>query len=96
MTIDKKHLQLPEKPSEGDMVVCHCPQMGPKAPCFYVPVRDVEHAVETTNVLQFYDLFQYDNNIKPDYANLTDLLVYRNGEWESYTDDEGRALDELL
>lgn len=49
--------------------VCHFPQI----PCkpFIVEVQDIEQSKLLCDVLANYDLFQFDNRIKPDYANMT-------------------------
>ena len=36
---------------------------------FYVEVSSVEEGVKIMHVLADYDIFQYKNNIKPDYSN---------------------------
>ncbi|AEZ66275.1 hypothetical protein EXT67_20440 [Pectobacterium atrosepticum] len=49
--------------------VCHVPQI-PMEP-FIVPVSSLEEAVVVMNALADYDLFQFENKIKPDYCNMT-------------------------
>jgi len=62
--------------------VCHFPQV----PCkpFTVEINTLEESLLLFNVLANYDLFQYKNNIKPNYANMTVLEV-----WEEDSDGEG-------
>ncbi len=43
---------------------------------FYVPVSSVEEGIKIMAVLAEYDLFQYDNNVKPDYANAGGLSLF--------------------
>jgi hypothetical protein len=43
-----------------------------------------------------YDIFQYENNIKPDFSNAGGLLVYRDGAWEEWEDAEGCDVDHLI
>lgn len=62
--------------------VWHIPQVPMKA--FYVDVSSVEEGVKIMDVLANYDLFQYDNNIKPDYCNANGLQMYD----ESLTDED--------
>jgi hypothetical protein len=51
--------------------VCHYPQI----PCepFIVGVDTLEEAKKMMDTLADYDLFQYNNKIKPDYSNMTIL-----------------------
>ena len=53
---------------------------------FYVPVKTV------------YDLFQFENNIKPDFCNAGGLEVQEelNDEWYEYHDEDDRDIDEIL
>ena len=69
--------------------VSHFPQI----PCkpFCVEVKNAAEAKKIVDVLAQYDLFQFENNIKPDYANATSIQVFEDGEWtdwEDYGDDE--------
>lgn len=48
---------------------------------FIVPVVSVEEAAKLHDVLADYDLFQYENNVKPDYCNVGGLSVFEDGEW---------------
>ena len=58
------------------------------------------HAALLLRALADYDLFQFQNRIKPDYANAQGLEVYKGGEWcewESPDGDEiGDVADALL
>lgn len=69
------------------------PQVPMKA--FEVDVSSVEEGVRLLDVLADYDAFQYDNNIKPDYANAGGLWRWDNdidGDgtpgWEDWYDEE--------
>lgn len=68
--------------------VCHFPQI----PCepFIVEVEDLKQAKEICNVLADYDLFQFDNKIKPDYYNTTVVEIFddEEQEWASWYDEE--------
>lgn len=56
---------------------------------FYVFVESVEEAAFVLKVLADYDLFQFANDIKPDYCNAGGLQVRRAcGEWEDWYDEE--------
>lgn len=68
--------------------VCHFPQI----PCkpFIIEVKTLEEAKLLFDVLANYDLFQFENKIKPDYANATVLEEYNEEEqeWLSWYDDK--------
>lgn len=51
---------------------------------FNVEVDSVEEAAKILTVLADYDLFQFENNIKPDYCNAGGLCV-----WDEDADGEG-------
>jgi hypothetical protein len=84
-----------EKVKEGQLRVWHIPQVPMKA--FNVLVDSVEDAKKILRVLWDYDIFQYDNNIKPDYSNTSGLETFNDdGTWEEYYDDKGRDIDEIM
>ena len=58
----------------------------PQVPCksFYVEVATVEEGVKIMDILGFYDVFQFENNIKPDYANAGGLEVFEDNEWTGW------------
>jgi len=69
------------------------PQIPMKA--FNVDVSSVEEGVKIMAVLANYDIFQYENNIKPDYCNAGGLNQWSedcdgegNAGWESWYDEE--------
>lgn len=70
--------------------VCHFPQI----PCkpFIVEVQDIEQSKLLCDVLANYDLFQFDNRIKPDYANMTVVEQWNEEDQEQeawYDEDTG-------
>lgn len=71
---------------EKHLRIVHMPQVPCKA--FYVEVESLEEAKKVSDVLANYDLFQYHNNIKPDFSNATFLEMFEDGEWISWMDDE--------
>lgn len=81
-------------PKDGDLKVWHIPQV-PMKP-FEVDVATLTEGKKVLDVLANYDLFQFHNNIKPDYANAGGLQVFKGGEWEEWEDDEGRTIDEAF
>lgn len=68
--------------------VAHFPQV----PCkpFCVEVKNLQEAKLIYDVLADYDLFQYENRIKPDYSNATviEQKYEQDTEWESWYDEE--------
>jgi len=66
---------------EGDLMVYWIPQIGADIPRFDTPVDSIEAGWLLIDTLAMYDLFQYENRIKPDYANAGGLLVFEGGEW---------------
>lgn len=68
--------------------VLHFPQI----PCnpFEVEVEDLKEAKKMCEVLANYDLFQYENKIKPDYSNMTIVEEFdeEEQEWVSWYDEE--------
>ena len=89
------------QPKLGDLRVWWIPQVPMKA--FRVPVKDTEQAKLILDTLAFYDIFQYENNVKPDSSNAGGLEVYVddiNGEgapgWEEWEDEEGNDIDSVV
>lgn len=74
--------------------VSHYPQL----PCnsFIVEVNSLSEAKKVMDMLANYDLFQYENKIKPDYCNTTILEEYNEDtqEWLDWCDDE-TGIDDL-
>ena len=71
---------------KGDLQVWWIPQVPGKP--FTVDVASVEEGEKIMNALANYDLFQYANHIKPDYANAGGLNIWTGTEWESWEDEE--------
>lgn len=60
--------------------IWHIPQVPGKA--FF---KEVESAIEGKRLLETlhaYDLFQVNNNIKPDNLSVSGIQAFRDGEWE--------------
>lgn len=49
---------------------------------FYIPVETVEEGKKVMDVLGTYDLFQLQNNVKPDYVNAGGLEMWDEEEEE--------------
>ena len=73
--------EIPEEPSarEGDLRVWWIPQI-PMKP-FLVPVPDILAAKLVSGTLADYDRFQFENHVKPDYANVGGIERFEGGEW---------------
>ncbi|EPA9111003.1 MAG: superinfection exclusion protein [Serratia liquefaciens] len=67
--------------------VWHIPQVPMKS--FKVEVESVEEGVRLMDTLANYDLFQYENNIKPDYCNMNGLQMWD----ESLTEEDMRDME---
>ena len=85
----------------GQLQVWWIPQIPMKM--FTVNVKTLGEAKLLLNVLANYDLFQFENNIKPDYCNAGGLRQWdeelepdENGEcWSDWYDEEtGEDFDE--
>lgn len=74
-----------------ELRVMHYPQV----PCegFEVKVDSIQQAKLIMDTLAFYDLFQLEQNIKPDFSNFTSLEMYENGEWTDWADEETGIMD---
>lgn len=81
-------------PKTGDLKVWWIPQVPMKA--FETPVRNINEARLLVNTLARYDIFQYEHKIKPDYANVGGLLVFEDGEWSEWSDDQGRDINDVI
>ena len=79
--------------ANGDLKVWWIPQI-PMKP-FEVPVKRIIDAMLLLNVLADYDIFQFENNIKPDYSNAGGLMIFEDGEWVDWEDEDGNSIDDL-
>jgi hypothetical protein len=82
------------KNNEGDLRVWHIPQVPGKP--FIVPVPNPEVAIIILNILWDYDNFQYEENIKDDYSNVSGLEVFEDGEWCDWYSDDGEDISEYM
>lgn len=82
------------QPKEGDLMVYWIPQVPMKA--FEYPVLKLSEAAILCDALAKYDLFQYENKVKPDYNNAGGLLVYEDGEWCDWYGDNDEDFDEWM
>jgi Superinfection exclusion gene product 17 len=80
--------------TQGALRVWHIPQV-PGQP-FYVHVDSVNTAIQVLNLLAAYDLFQYQNKVKPDYTNAQGLEVYEGGEWGEWHNDDDEDIGDVM
>jgi hypothetical protein len=87
----------PKKIKNGQLRVWHIPQV-PSSIQFFVYVKTIQEAKLIVNTLAYYDLYQFEHKIKPDYSNASGLEVYEKGEWIPWEDEYGSNIDctELL
>ena len=79
---------------EGDLRVWWIPQVPMKA--FHVAVSSPKEAVKILDVLADYDIFQFENNVKPDYSNVGGLEVFEDGEWSTWLNASGNDINEAV
>lgn len=97
--IDSRMAKRFRNPKEGDLRVYHIPQLPGKP--FLIAVANIEEAKKILTVLSEYDLFQFGNRIKPDFANANGLEVFEGivaagGEWTEWQNEDGDSIDDVL
>lgn len=75
-----------ETPKAGDLRIWWIPQVPMKA--FHRSVPTISEAKRLLETLAHYDIFQFENNIKPDYSNMGGLSVFEDDEWMGWEDPE--------
>lgn len=94
MTVDKVTVDISvDYPKKGDLAVVWIPQF--PMDVFEVPVSSVQEGKKILDVLADYDLFQYENKIKPDYANTGGLVEFDGLEWLEWVNEDGDTIDDL-
>lgn len=76
--------------------VWHIPQVPGKP--FYIPVNDIREAKKVMDILAYYDLFQLENNIKPDFCNASGVEIWDEEakEWcDWYLETEDDYFDDV-
>ncbi len=89
-----------DNPKEGELRVWWVPQVPMNA--FYIPVNSIHEAKLILSVLANYDIFQFENHVKPDYSNAGGLECYDsnfdgegNAGWCEWYNDDGRDIDDV-
>jgi hypothetical protein len=86
-------------PKHGDLRVWWIPQIPGKP--FLVSVANLVEAALVLDTLAYYDMFQLENSIKPDYCNAGGLSVFDAnddhdgpaGSWVDWYSSDGEDLD---
>lgn len=78
----------------GTFKVWWIPQIPMEA--FEVDVESVAEGFRLCDILAEYDLFQFENRVKPDYSNVGGVQELENGEWwdidrEDWEYEKGQA-----
>lgn len=81
----QKCIEFNLKSSFNKLRVWWIPQVG-LSNSFYIPVKSVEEGKKVMDLLAIYDMFQLQNNIKPDYINTGGLQIFNEEEreWEDW------------
>ena len=82
------------RPADGSLRVWWIPQVPGQR--FFAPVADLTQAKLLLTTLAHYDLFQFENRIKPDYANAGGLEVFEDGEWSEWHTEDGDDIDAVM
>jgi hypothetical protein len=80
------------KTAKGQLQVWWIPQVPGKP--FTVDVATPQEAKKLLTVLANYDIFQFENRIKPDYCNAGGLRQWDGTDWEEWEDEHGNDIDD--
>jgi hypothetical protein len=67
----------------------------PMKETFTVLLSSFSQAKVLLEALAQYDLFQFDNRIKPDYCNVGGLMILEEGEWIDFETVDCEDIDSL-
>ncbi len=69
-------------------------------PAFIYPVPDIQAGKMLCDALAEYDIFQFENKVKPDYCNAGGLSwrhpVHTQGEWEDFDPEDEDEVAEIM
>jgi hypothetical protein len=70
----------------------------PMSDPFVVKVESPEEGARVIEMLAMYDMYQYENRIKPDYSNAGGLVYFDEvaDEWLDWYSEDGEELDEYI
>lgn len=77
---------------EVDLKIYWIPQVPMKA--FERPVSSPQEAKKILELLADYDIFQFENKVKPDYSNSGGLQVFDGEDWVDWEDENGDNIDD--
>jgi len=87
---------------QGQLQVWWIPQV-PMSNPFTVDVKNIDEAKLLLDALANYDLYQFENKIKPDYCNVGGLRTWdensdgeNNAGWIEWMDENGNDIDSLI
>ena len=85
---------------EGDLRLFYIPQVPMKPYFVYMTRRDgqtdaalLEQTLFTLNAVVGLSIFEYDNNIKPDYSDVAGIERFEDDEW-CHVDESEYEVDE--
>ena len=78
---------------KGNLRVWWIPQVPMKS--FYQDVKTIIEGKLVLETLAIYDLFQSENNIKPDFSNTGGLQIFNRNEWEDIVDENEDSIDDF-
>lgn len=78
--------------NKGDLSVWWIPQVPMEA--FRQEVKTIIEGKLLLETLAMYDLFQLENNIKPDFSNAGGLQMFNGEEWEDIESEDGDSIDD--
>lgn len=82
---------MTDNPILNQLRVWWIPQVPMKS--FYREVETVREAKLLLETLADYDIFQFENKVKPDYCNAGGLQVWDGTEWVEWYDEDGHDID---
>lgn len=78
-------------PINGELRVWWIPQVPGDA--FHTPVKTIAEAKLLIDTMSRYDMFQFEQKIKPDYSNAGGLEVWDGTEWLEWLDEDGDDIE---
>ena len=81
-------------PKIGDLKIWWVPQVPMKA--FEMKVGTTDEASLLLFTLAKYDIFQFENRVKPDFSNAGGLSVFDGEEWTEWESDLGDTIDDII
>jgi hypothetical protein len=91
---------MENEPKLGDLRIWWIPQVGMEGEPFYVSVKTPVEGKFILDTLAYYDLYQFEKNVKPDYANAGGLEILEDGldgglEWCDWQSSDGWDIESI-